>query len=149
MNYVAAVSAFGNQFVPSGAAGVPASARQGEWSCDICAPTSMNYRFRRGKYVLLMDNHHATHAFDANSGFSPRGLKRGSVPDGVLPAQIARAARSWATSQMACRVEHARRRGIVNPSRSVDTSHFSRPQTFKKKMQRCDACTRVMYRARI
>ena len=35
------------------------------------------------------------------------------VPDGMLPAQVARAARSWATSQMARRVEHARRRGIV------------------------------------
>ena len=66
MNYFAAGSAFGNQFVLSGAAEVPASARQGEWSCDICARTSMNYRFRREKYVLLMDNHHATHAFDAN-----------------------------------------------------------------------------------
>ena len=31
----------------------------------------------------------------------------------VLPAQVARAARSWATSQMARRVEHAPRRGIV------------------------------------
>ena len=48
---------------------------------------------------------------------------------GVLPAQIARAAQSWATSQMACRVELARRRGIVHPSGSIDTSHFSRPQT--------------------
>ena len=29
-------------------------------------PSSMNYRLRRDKYVLLMDNHHATHAFGAN-----------------------------------------------------------------------------------
>ena len=129
MNYVAAGSAFGNQFVPGGAAGVPASARQGEWSCDICARTSMNYRFRREKYVLQMDNHHATHAFGANFRILPRGLKRFTLTDEVLPAQVARAARSWATSQMACRVEHARRRGIVNPSGSIDTSHCSRPQT--------------------
>ena len=69
MNYFAAGSAFGgtnSTQVPSGAAGVPASARQDEWTCDIYARTSMNYRFRRGKYVLLMDTHNATHAFDAN-----------------------------------------------------------------------------------
>ena len=34
----------------------------------------------------------------------------------VLPAQVARAARSWATSQMARRVEHAPRRGTVHSS---------------------------------
>ena len=40
-------------------------------------PTSMNYRFRRGKYVLLMDNHHATHAFDANfRNFTTRPQER-------------------------------------------------------------------------
>ena len=34
----------------------------------------------------------------------------------VLPARVARAARSWATSQIARRVEHAPRRGTVHSS---------------------------------
>ena len=66
MNAFAAGSAFENQNAPSGAAGVPASARQDEWSCDTCARTSLNYRFHRDKYALLMDNHHAARSFDAS-----------------------------------------------------------------------------------
>ena len=91
MNYVAAGSAFGNQFVPGGAAGVPASARQGEWSCDICARTSMNYRFRRGGQAQQMTSEALQNAarprfdvrttavchgcFEGNSGTTP-GIAR-------------------------------------------------------------------------
>ena len=37
----------------------------------------------------------------------------------VLPAQVSRAARSWATSQMARRVQHAPRRGTVKRSEVI------------------------------
>ena len=68
-------------------------------------------------------------------GFSPHGLKRSSVPDGALPAaQVARAARSWATSQVARRVEHApfagnlTRRTVTPPAMSRLT--FTHPLVF-------------------
>ena len=51
--------------------------------------------------------------FDANFRPLIPSLSFAHALTKVLPAQVARAARSWATSQMARRVEHAPRRGIV------------------------------------